>query len=215
MYFKWTVLAKIIDEEYWENLKEPTKLMVFLNKFLNTPQASTILIAIGVSIAAFFWAYFLVTIPTEDFLLSFSSYGQMNFEFGGTAQIIDAILMEWGLDGSTRVIYAIIANFVIMASYIIIFIGLIILATRQFKEKKKIQNLFLKMIFLPLLAGVFNIIGNILMIIMVSGGISVSPNLPFITTISGIIKYGLIIASFIIFLIEIGLFVIIYIKEHR
>lgn len=212
-------MAKIIDEEYWDNLKEPTKLMTFLHKFLKTPQTSTILIAIGVCVAAFFWAYFLVVLPTEDFLLSISAYSQLNLEFGATTQIIDAILAAWGTDGSTRVIYAMIANFVIMTSYIFIFIGLIILATRQFKEEKKkekkIKNLFLKMTFLPILAGIFNTIGNILMIIMVASGSSISPVIPFITTISGIIKYVLIVSSFVTIIVEIVVFVIIYIKEHR
>ncbi len=208
-------MAKIIDEEYWDNLKEPTKLMTFLHKFLTTPQASTMLIAMGVSIAAFFWAYFLVTIPTEDLLKDFSVYGQFSFELGWNAQSVDLILANWGSTGRTSVLYATIANFVIMASYIIIFIGLIILGTRQFKEKKKIQDLFLKMLFLPIIAGIFNMISNISMIIMLSSGTSVSPILPFITSLSSIIKYALIITSFVIFLVEIALFVIIYIKEHR
>ena len=208
-------MAKIIDEEYWDNLKEPTKLMTFLNKFLTIPQASTMLIAMGVGIAAFFWAYFLVTIPTEDFLNDFSIYGQFSFEVGWNAEIVDVILADWGLTGRASVFSATIANFVIMASYIIIFIGLIILATRQFKEKKKIQDLFLKMLFLPIIAGIFNIISNIFMIIMLSSGTSVSPIIPFITSLSSIIKYALIIVSFVIFVIEIVLFVIIYIKEHR
>jgi hypothetical protein len=189
--------------------------MTFLHKFLTTPQASTMLIAMGVGIAAFFWAYFLVTIPTEDLLKGFSVYGQFNFEFGWNAQSVDVILANWGSTGRTSVLYAIIANFVIMASYIVIFIGLIILGTRQFKEKKKIQDLFLKTLFLPILAGIFNVISNILMMIMLSSGTSVSPILPFVTSLSSVIKYALIITSFVIFLIEIALYVIIYIKEHR
>lgn len=208
-------MAKIIDEEYWDNLKEPTKLMTFLQKFLTTPQASTMLVAMGVSIAAFFWAYFLVVIPTEDLLKDFSVYGQFSFELGWNAQNVDVILANWGTTGRTSVLYATIANFVIMASYIVIFIGLIILATRQFKEKKKIQDLFLKTLFLPIIAGIFNVIGNILMMIMLSSGTSVSPILPFITSLCSVIKYSLIITSFVIFLIEIALYVIIYIKEHR
>ena len=208
-------MAKIIDEEYWDNLKEPTKLMTFLKKFLTTPQASTMLIAMGVGIAAFFWAYFLVTIPTEDLLKDFSVYGQFSFEFGWNAQIVDVILANWGPTGRASVLSAVVANFVIMASYIVIFIGLIILATRQFKEKTKIQDLFLKMLFLPILVGIFNVISNILMIIMLSGGTSVSPIIPFITSLCSVIKYALIISSFVVFLIEIALYVIIYIKEHR
>jgi hypothetical protein len=208
-------VAKIIDEEYWDNLKEPTKLMTFLNKFLTTPQASTMLIAMGVGIAAFFWAYFLVTIPAEDFLNDFSVYGQFSFELGWNAQVVDVILANWGSAGRASVFSATIANFVIMASYIVIFIGLIILATRQLKEKPKMQNIYLKMLFLPILAGIFNVIGNILMIIMLSSGTSVSPIIPFITSLCSIIKYALIISSFVVFLSEIVLYVIIYIKKHR
>ena len=208
-------MAKIIDEEYWDNLKEPTKLRAFLNKLLSTPDLSTILIAIGICIAAFFWAYFLVTLPTEDYLKSFSVYGQFSLEFGWTSQNVDIILTDWGIEGSTRVIYATIANFVIMASYIVVFIGLIILATRLFTEKKKIQNIGLDMVFLPIIAGIFNTIGNIFMILMLSSGASISPIFPFVTSLCGVVKNGLIIASFTVFIIEIILYIFLYIKEHR
>ncbi len=208
-------MAKIIDEEYWNNRKEPTKLDTFLNKLLGEPEVITILIMMALSIVAFFWAYFLVILTTEDFLRSISVYGQFNLEFGLTEQNVNAILTEWGSVGCSRMIIAVCANFVIMAVYMIIFISLIILVTRLFKEKKKIQNLGLKMIFLPILAGIFNVIGNILMIVILLSGSSVLPFFPLILSISGIVKYGLIISSLIVVIFEIVLYIILYLKSFK
>jgi len=208
-------LAKIIDEEYWDNLKEPTKLTTFLSRLLTTPQTSTVLIAIGLCLAAFFWVYFLVTLTTEDNLRLFSVYGQFNFEYGWIAQTVDVILADWGSAGCARVFYATLANFVIIASYNIIFIGLIVLAARLLQKNTKIQNLCLKMIFLPIIAGIFNVIGNIAMLIMLVSGTSVSPIFPFIASLCGIAKNGLIIASLIVVIIEMILFIVFKLKEYK
>ncbi len=208
-------MAKIIDEEYWNNRKEPTKLETFLNKLLEGPEVITILIMMALSIVAFFWVYFLVILTTEDLLKSISIYGQFSLEFGLTEQNVNAILTDWGSVGCSRMIIAVCANFIIMAVYIVCFIGLIVLVTRLFKEKKKIQNLGLKMIFLPIIAGIFNIIGNILMIVLLLSGSSVLSFFPLIISICGIVKYGLIISSLIVVIVEIVLYIILYLKSFK
>ena len=209
-------MAKIIDEEYWDNYKEPTKFSKFFEKLLKTPVDRHLLYAIGIGIAAFVNVYFLITLTTEDFLMRKildNTFGQLHLEFAFTDLVANDILNAWGSSGIERVILSTCANFIIMAAYILILVSLLLLITRRLKGK--LQKFGLRMIFLPLIAGIFNIIGNTLLLIMLMNASSISLILPLITSISGIIKYSFVIASIVCFFVEIILFIFLYIKEHR
>ena len=210
-------MAKIIDEEYWDKYKEPTKMSKFFEKLLKKPEDRHLLYLIAIGIVIYVNVYFLITLTTEDYLKSQlylnTAFGQINLEFAFTDLLANSILAAWGSLGIQRVIFATCANFLIIASYILILVSLLLLIARRLKGK--LQKFGLRMIFLPVIAGIFNSTGNILLLVMLINASSISLIIPLITSISGIIKYGFIIASIVFFIAEIIAFVLIYIKEHR
>jgi hypothetical protein len=147
--------------------------------------------------------YVFVFIANDDYLKSvLETYTFFYLEFAFIPDQVNLIFAEWGLsDAMFRNILINIFDFLFIISYVIILMCISIFAMRQLKDKY--LNIGLKLIYLPILAGILDCIQNILLLIMLINGNAVNFIFPLLVTILAFIKYGLMFGTvgFIIFTI--------------
>ncbi len=166
-----------------ERLKESPK-----NKFL-------ILITI-LGLVIVLLVYILIFMPIEA---SVSTYGILDYEFAWTQSRVENLFSVWGVEGINKQTLAIYWDFLYIVGYVSLAFGLIVLILRRFEGK--IQTIGLYFTLTPLLTGIFDIIENINLLIMLSDPISISTFNPFIASLSALIKFSFLFAAIAYFLV--------------
>jgi hypothetical protein len=137
-------------------------------------------------------------------------YGILDFEFAWTKEQILIIFGVWGDEVMTFQAAGVYWDFLYIIGYTVPLFALILLVSRKLNEK--ILNIGLCMSLTPFIAGIFDIIENINLLIMLNEPAFAS-FVPLIASLSATIKFGFLIVGAIFFLVALVLLVIKKIKK--
>ncbi|MFX0135802.1 MAG: hypothetical protein ACFFDN_19320 [Candidatus Hodarchaeota archaeon] len=154
--------------------------------------------------------YILVFIPIETLV---PTYGILDFEFTWTPDRAETILAVWGAQGIFQETLAIFWDFLFIVGYVSLTFGLIVLVLRR--SENKLQTIGLFMTITPFLTGIFDIIENINLIVMLSNPTSILPVNPLMASISALLKFGFLFAAIIYFVIALIIVLINKIKKKN
>ena len=179
-----------------------------LEKLKKIPSDLILLIVAAIAIVILLTINILIFEP-----LAYSAYGYsiLDFEFAWTKEQILTIFTAWGAEGMTSQAVGVYWDFLYIVGYTVPLFALILLVSRKVNER--ILNIGLYMSLTPFIAGIFDIIENINLLIMLNGGSEFASFVPFIASLSATIKFGILIVGAIFFLVTLILLVIKKIKK--
>lgn len=163
---------------------------MFLERFKESPKDKLVLILTISSLVIVLLVYILIFIPIEA---SVSTYGILDYEFAWTPDRVQAIFSAWGTDGMANQSLAIYWDFLYIVGYISLALGLILLVLRR--SEGKMQTLGLYFTLAPFLTGIFDIIENMNLLVMLSNPTPILSINPFLASISALIKFSFLFAA--------------------
>ena len=125
-------------------------------------------------------------------------YGILDFEFAWTSEQISIIFADWGSEGMALQASGVYWDFFYIIGYSVPLFALILLFTR--KLNGKIVNIGLYMSLTPLIAGVFDLVENINLLIMLNDT-SFASFVPLTASITAFIKFSFLLVGAIFFLV--------------
>ncbi len=167
---------------------------MFLDKFKESPKDRLIILLTIIGLAIVLLTYILIFMPIEA---AVPTYGILDYEFAWTSDRVELILSVWGSDGIVRQTFAIYWDFLYIVGYVSLALGLILLVLRR--SEGKIQTLGLYFTLAPFLTGIFDIIENINLLIMLGTPTAILTINPLIASISALIKFSFLFASIFYF----------------
>lgn len=143
---------------------------------------------------------------------TFTEYGILDFEFAWTKDRILLIFSAWGEEGRALQAAGVYWDFPYIIGYVSFIFGCILLVLRQLEGK--IQRIGLWILLTPILAGIFDVIENINLLLM----LNLTPNFPsfisLIASITALIKFSLLGIGIIFFFIILVVFIIRKVKKE-
>ncbi|MFX0034459.1 MAG: hypothetical protein ACFE9I_02315 [Candidatus Hermodarchaeota archaeon] len=169
---------------------------MFFERLKKSPKNRFVILIVIFGLVIVLIVYFLIFMPIEG---SVPTYGILDYEFAWTQSRVENILSVWGVEGINKQSLAIYWDFIYIVGYVSLALGLIILILRISEEK--IQKIGFYFTLTPFLTGLFDIIENINLLIMLSDPISISNFNPFIASLSALIKFSFLFAAIAYFLV--------------
>ena len=163
---------------------------MFLERFKESPKDKLVLILTISSLVIVFLVYILIFIPIEA---SVSTYGILDYEFAWTPDRVQAIFSAWGANGIAKQILAVYWEFLYIVGYVSLALGLILLVLRR--SEGKMQTLGLYFTLAPFLTGIFDIIENINLLVMLSNPTPILTINPITASICALIKFSFLFAA--------------------
>ncbi|MFX1273483.1 MAG: hypothetical protein ACFFBP_12215 [Promethearchaeota archaeon] len=187
----------MFDEEYWNKIEREEKAKFFLKlayKLRKVPRTRNLIFILLFSFVAFMWMYVFVFIANDDLLKELGAPLLFEFEFAFTYDQANLIISAWNAQGmlSWNILLNIL-DFPFIFSYVLILMSLSVFAMRQLKDK--FLNIGLKLIYLPILAGLLDVIQNIFILIMLLNANALNITFPLIVSLLAIIKYALMFGT--------------------
>ena len=181
-------------------------LKMFLEKLKEFPKQKALVI---ITILSFISLLILTLImqSIERELKGSTGYGVMEFEFAWTPEMIREIFRAWGVAGKKKEATAIYWDFLYIPSYGLFIAGCILLVTRKL-EGEKLQNFGLFVTITPIIAGVFDVIENINLLLMIENDAYIEMGSPFIASLCASIKFGLLFLGICFFIVALIVLVI-------
>ena len=128
-----------------------------------------------------------------------SLYGILDFEFAWTKDQILIIFSDWGGTGIALQAIGVYWDFLYIIGYSVPLFALILIFTR--KLSGKIVDIGLYMSLTPLVAGIFDLIENINLLIMLNDTTDFAPFVPLIASVTALIKFSFLLVGAIFFLV--------------
>jgi hypothetical protein len=172
-----------------------------LNKLKEFPTRNLLIIITVLSFLTYIFMTIVIFAPIEADLKGSTGYGVMEFELAWTSENINKIFSAWGQDGKNKQLFVTIVDFFYIPSYGFFMGGCILLISR--KLEGKIQEIGLYMTLIPFIAGAFDVIENINLILMLTYDSYIWSLSPFIASLCATIKFGLLMVAIIFFIISI------------
>lgn len=182
---------------------------MFLDKLIEFPRTLYVLI---ITIGAFILFILINQLVFASLSALVSTYNVLDFEFAWTADRIATIFTAWGTAGMEAQALGVYWDFLYIIGYGFFISGCILLVSRILSGKY--QKLGLYMTITPLIAGIFDLIENINLLVMIQNPASFSAIVPFIASISAVIKFSLLILGIGFFFIALILMLISIIKNR-
>lgn len=170
-------------------------------------------ILILITIAAFIIGILisqLLMAPIEAELKGSTGYGVIDFEFAWTSEQVDKIFKAWGPEGMKKEVFVTYVDFVFIPCYSLFMAGCILLVSRKLEGKT--QNMGLYFTIMPFIAGIFDVIENTFLLLMLTNETFVWSLSPFIASLCATIKFSLIFIAIIFFVVAL---IIITIKKFK
>ena len=184
-------------------------MKLFLEKLNEFPRTLYVLIITVGAFILFILINQLVFAPLSALV---STYNVLDFEFAWTADRIGIIFTAWGAAGMEAQALGIYWDFLYIIGYGFFISGCILLVSRILSGKY--QKIGLYITITPLIAGIFDLIENINLLIMLQNPASFSTIVPFIASVSALIKFALLILGIGFFFIALILLLISIIKNR-
>ncbi|MBY9009191.1 MAG: hypothetical protein KGD74_04940 [Candidatus Lokiarchaeota archaeon] len=173
---------------------------MILEKLKKTPSDLVLLIIAAIGIVILLVINMLVFEPLAN---SGSIYGILNFEFAWTQDRILFIFADWGVDGIALQVNGVYWDFLYIIGYSVPMFALILLFTR--KLSGKIVDIGLYISLTPFVAGIFDLVENINLLIMLYNSPIFASFVPLVASISALIKFSLLLVGAIFFLVVLAL----------
>ena len=182
---------------------------MILEKLKKIPSDLILLIIAAIGIIILLVINMLVFEPLAN---SGFFYGILDFEFAWTKDQILIIFSEWeSAAGMVLQINGVYWDFLYIAGYSVPLFALILLFTR--KLSGKIVDIGLYMSLTPLVAGIFDFVENINLLIMLNDTPNFASFVPMTASISAFIKFSLLLVGAIFFLVVLVLTLIKRLKK--
>lgn len=179
-----------------------------LEKLKKEPSDLILLVFAAIAIVILLTINILIFEPLAH---SVYEYGILDFEFAWTKEQILTIFADWDAEGRELQAAGVYWDFLYIIGYTVPLFALILLVSR--KLNGEILNIGLYMSFTPIIAGIFDIIENINLLIMLQDPLAFASFIPLIASLSATIKFGFLIVGVIFFLVALILLVIKKIKK--
>ena len=174
-----------------------------LEKLKKYPSDLILLIVAAIAIVILLSINILIFGPL---LYSGGIYNILDFEFAWTTEQILKIFSFWGAEEMASQAVGVYWDFLYIVGYTVPLFALILLVSRKLNEK--ILNIGLYMSLTPIIAGIFDIVENINLLIMLNEATTFASFVPLIASLSATIKFGFLIVGAIFFLVALILLVI-------
>ena len=180
---------------------------MFLKKLIQFPRTLYVLM---ITIGAFILFILINQLVFAPLSAEISLYNVLDFEFAWNSDRISIIFAAWGTSGMKAQALGVYWDFLYIIGYGFFITGCIVLVSRILSGK--LQTLGLYFSLTPLLAGVFDLIENINLLIMLQNPTSFNSIIPFIASLSATIKFSLLFIGIGFFFIALVLLLITLIK---
>jgi len=181
---------------------------MFLDKLKEFPKNLILLIITIVGFLIFILINQLIFIPLAP---AVPTYNVLDFEFAWTSEKIQIIFAAWGPAGMTLQIQGVYWDFLYIVGYGLFIFGCILLVSRILTGR--LQKFGLYICLTPLIAGVFDLIENVNLLIMLDNPTNFPTFIPFVASLSAVIKFGFLFIGIIFFFIALILIVIALIRK--
>jgi hypothetical protein len=169
---------------------------MLLNKLKITPKDKFMVLITIFGVFIVILLYLLVFIPIET---SLNRFGILDFEFAWKQERAEEIMYIWGSSGRDKQSLAISLDFIFIIGYVFVTYGLILLISRRLSGK--FQNIGIFMALLGIVSGLFDVIENINLLLMLGTPTSVSSINPLIASISATFKFGILFTCICFFVL--------------
>ena len=169
---------------------------MILEKLKKTPSDLILLVIAAIGIIILLVINIFVFEPLAN---SGLFYGILDFEFAWTSEQISIIFADWGSEGMALQASGVYWDFFYIVGYSIPLFALILLFTR--KLSGKIVDIGLYMSLTPLVAGIFDLVENINLLIMLNNTPDFADFVPLTASITAFIKFGFLLVGAIFFLV--------------
>jgi hypothetical protein len=161
---------------------------MLLEKLKEFPKNMILILITIIAFISLLIIQFIVMGPIENLLKSTTGYGVLDFEFAWIPEIINNIFIAWGAEGITQETFVTYIDFLYLLSYSVFGFGLVLISIRW--AEGKLQEIGLFMSLTPLIAGVFDVIENINLLIMLGYPSSFYSFIPLIASLSALLKFS-------------------------
>ncbi|MEJ2295282.1 MAG: hypothetical protein P8Y23_11005 [Candidatus Lokiarchaeota archaeon] len=182
---------------------------MFLEKCIEFPRTLYVLL---ITIGAFILFILINQLVFAPLSASVSTYNVLDFELAWTTERITQIFASWGIVGMEAQALGVYWDFLYIVGYVFFISGCILLVSRILNGK--LQKVGLYMTLTPIFAGIFDIIENINLLIMLQNPINFNAFVPFIASISAVIKFSLLFIGIGFFFLALILLLISIIKNR-
>ncbi|NVM46064.1 MAG: hypothetical protein HWN79_14200 [Candidatus Lokiarchaeota archaeon] len=182
---------------------------MILDKLKKTP--SDLILLIGAAIGVIILLTINIVI-FEPMSTAVYIYGILDFEFAWTKEQILTIFFTWGPLGMELQAAGVYWDFLYIFGYVVPLFALIVYFSRRLEDR--IATIGLYMSLTPIVAGIFDLIENINLLIMLNDPSDFASFVPLIASLSATIKFGFLIVGAIFFLVALVLVIIKKIKKE-
>lgn len=140
-------------------------------------------------------------------------YGILDFEFAWVPEQVLIIFASWGPSGMAAETLAIYWDFLYIVGYGSFIFGAILLVTRRLEGR--LQKIGLWMTLAPILAGIFDIIENINLLVMLDAAPTFSSFVPFLASLMALIKFSVLILGIAFFFVALVIAIIKLIRKRN
>jgi len=181
---------------------------MILNKLKESPKDKFLIISALICLLIVLLIEFLVFIPIIN-----PTYGILDFEFAWTQNRVEIIFTAWGAKGMNNQAIAIYWDSLFIVGYAPLAFCLIVLILRRSGEK--VQQIGLFMSITTIFTGVFDVIENVNLLLMLNTPTSVAASNAFSASLFATLKFGLLFAGIIYFVIALIHFLLNKFKERK
>jgi len=167
---------------------------MILEKLKKYPSDLILLIAAALGIIILLTINILIFEPMS---LAVYSYGILDFEFAWTKEQIILIFSTWGPVGMALQATGVYWDFLYILGYVVPLFTLILFFSRKLEDR--VANIGFYMSLTPIVAGAFDLIENINLLIMLNETPYFASFVPLIASDSATIKFGFLIIGAIFF----------------
>lgn len=182
---------------------------MMLDKLKETPSDKILAIIAVIAFVIFILINQLVFAPLGQNV----SPGILDFEFAWTQERVSTIFSAWGTDGMMQHTLGVYWDMIYIVGYGFFIFGCILLVSRRLSER--LQDIGIYMSLTPLIAGIFDLIENMQLLVMLSSPTVFASYMPIIAAVSALIKFALLIVGIVFFFVALILLVISVIKKRK
>jgi hypothetical protein len=139
------------------------------------------------------------------------TYNILDYEFAWTAEQVLIIFAEWGTSGRNLIALSTYWDFLYIVGYVMFAFAGVLLVTRHLPDKFHKIGLYTS--FISILSGLFDVIENIFLLIMIGNVSSVQSLAPLLAGIMATIKFSALFIAAFYFLIGLFIIIVLWIKN--
>ncbi|MFW9894519.1 MAG: hypothetical protein ACFFD7_01800 [Candidatus Thorarchaeota archaeon] len=183
---------------------------MILNKFKDFPSKRILYLLIIFGFLIVLLVEIFIFLPIESLV---PTYGILDYEFAWNVSRVLTIFSAWGINGILQQIVTIYWDFLFIVGYVPLAFGLILIVYQI--SSKKVQNIGAYITITPFLTGFFDVIENILLILMATNANFITYTNTILASLSASIKFGLLFVGIIFFVGALILIIFKKIKERN